>query len=79
MSDHMFGVVRGRVSAREVKRRDRICRAHGGYGYTQMDRSHGTAHGGDWLGWYSAPNRGEPFDRSLAREVLAAVDGEVAS
>jgi hypothetical protein len=73
MSEHMFGVEHRKLSAREVARRDRICRADGGYGYTQIDDSHGTAAGGRWIGWYSGPNRGEPFDRDLAARVLAHV------
>lgn len=74
MSEHMFGVTRGKLSRDEVKRRDRICRELGGYGFTQIDESHGTAHGGRWIGWFSGPNRGDPFDRVFAREVLEATD-----
>lgn len=74
MSEHMFGVTRRRLPAAEVKRRDRICRKHGGYGYTQYDESHGTAHGGRWIGWFSGPNRGDPFDRQLAHAVMAEVE-----
>lgn len=70
MSDFIFGVERRRVSAREVARRNRVCRAEGGYGYCQVDESHGTASGGRWRGWFRGPNRGEPFDRDLARRVL---------
>lgn len=76
MTEHMFGVERRKLPQREVKRRDRICMELGGYGYTQYDESHGTAHGGRWVGWFSGPNRGEPFDSRLSREVLEAVGGE---
>lgn len=76
MSEHMFAVERTRLSRREVARRDRICRAEGGYGYTQIDDSHGTAEGGRWIGWYSGPNLGEPHDSAFARRVLARVVAE---
>ena len=68
----MFELTRARLSARESARRHRLCRAESGYGYTQIDDSHGTAAGGRWIGWYSGPNRGEPWDSDLARRVEAA-------
>jgi hypothetical protein len=75
MSEFLFGQCRGKVSAREAKRRTRICREEGGYGYSQYDESHGTAQpGGRWIGWFSGPNYGAPFDRDLERRVLARVD-----
>lgn len=73
MSEYLFGTVHHKLSAREVWRRDRICREEGGYGFSQIDESHGTAAGGRWLGWYSGPNRGNPFDQELAARVLARV------
>lgn len=77
MSEYLFGVTRGKVSQREAARRDRICRRHGGYGYTQIDDSHGTQEGGRWIGWYSAPNHGDPFDAKLARAVLSEVENGI--
>ena len=74
MSEYMFGTTRRKLTSAQVKRRDRICTDEGGYGYQQIDESHGTAEGGRWLGWFSAPNRGEPFDRLLSRRVLEAVE-----
>jgi hypothetical protein len=71
MSEHMFGVTRHKLSARDVARRDRICREEGGYGYTQVDDS--PAHGNRWIGWFVGPNRGEPFNRQLADRVLARI------
>lgn len=74
MAEYTFGVSRRYdrpTPAREAQRRDRICRREGGYGWTEIDSGHrGT---GPWLGWYSGPNRGEPFDRQLAARVLTAV------
>jgi hypothetical protein len=76
MSEHMFGLTRQKLPVEEIKRRDRICREEGGYGFTQIDESYGTAIGGRWLGWFSGPNHGEPFDGDLARRVLARVEKE---
>jgi len=73
MSEYMFGVTHEKLSARECQRRSRICKAEGGYGYTQIDDSHGTAVGGRWIGWFSAPNLGAPFDKALARRVLERI------
>ena len=74
MSEYLFGVSRVRVSKKEAARRDRICKKHGGYGYNQIDESHGTQEGGRWVGWYAGPNRGAPFDGQLASAVLAEVE-----
>jgi hypothetical protein len=76
MSEYHFGVNREKLSGRECTRRDRICRQEGGHGYTQMDESRGTAHGGRWIGWFSGPNRGEPCDSQLASRVLARVSAK---
>jgi len=65
MSEYMFSVTKRRLPMRVANRRDRICQKHGGYGYTQINQADGT-----WLGWFSGPNRGEPFDTSLANRVL---------
>ena len=64
-SEYMFGVTHARVSAREAKRRDRICREEGGYGYTWLTEA------GRYTAWYSGPNLGHPFDGDLERRVLA--------
>ncbi len=71
MSEHMFGVTHAKVSARECNRRDRICREEGGHGYTQIKEA-----GGGWLGWFSGPNLGDPFDRDLAKRVTARVEAK---
>ena len=73
MSEYMWGVTHDKVSRREFLRRDRACRNAGGYGYTQIDESYGTADGGRWLGWFSGPNRGEPFDSDLVIRVTRAL------
>ena len=69
MSEHMFGVTREKITQREYDRRNRICIEEGGHGYTEI---HDPGQG--WLGWFSGPNRGEPFDRQLERRVLDRVE-----
>ena len=71
MSEYLFGVSRGaKLSQRTIQRRDRVCREEGGHGYQQA------RDGGRWLSWFSAPNRGEPFDSRLSGRVLCRVLGE---
>jgi len=41
----------------------------GGTGYTQIKDP-----GQGWIGWYTGPNLGDPFDRDLARRVLARIE-----
>ena len=67
MSEHMFGVTRAKLSAREVRRRDRIAKAAGahGFNYTKDGQGH--------IGWFTGPNLGSPFDRDMARRVLGAI------
>ena len=78
MSEYMFGGpdYNRRFSAAEADRLDRICREEGGHGFTCIDDSHGTAEGGRWIGWFSGPNLGHPFDADLSRRVLARVKEE---
>lgn len=68
MSEFLFGVSRGRITAAEVRHRDRICVEEGGHGYTQIREP-----GGEYRGWYFAANKGDPFDRDLAARVLLRV------
>jgi hypothetical protein len=76
--EYLFGTHKGKLSTRETARRHRICREEGGYGYTQIDNSHGTAlPNGDWIGWFSGPNRGEPFNSDLAQRVMDRVQKSV--
>ena len=67
MHAYFFGLHYGKLPPREVARRDRIARRHGAYGYVQVRRD------GRWIGYFEAPNMGEPFNRDLAARVLADV------
>jgi hypothetical protein len=68
MSEYMFGVTRKRLSARDVKRRDRICVEEGGTGYQQICDP-----GSGWKGWFTGLNLGSPFDDDLRRRVMSRV------
>jgi hypothetical protein len=72
MSENTFGLHRGREEEGVVETKDRICREEGGYGYCYADLP-----GEGWRGWFSAPHRGQPFDRDLARRVLERVEREI--
>lgn len=70
---HSFGLVmkrnpkfNGQVRSAS-KQIDAIAREHGVYFVCT------SIPGNDLLGWFNGPNRGEPFDSELAREVIGAV------
>ena len=67
MSEHMFGITRRYLPATVCAARDAACLAAGGTGYTQIQDP-----ARQWLGWYTGPNLGEPFDRDRAATVHAA-------
>lgn len=67
MSEYYFGLGRGRLDTAEVARREAIAERHGcTFVHTQLP-------GEGWRSWYAGPNRGEPFDRQLAADVLGEV------
>jgi len=69
MSEHMFGVGKGEVSKAECRRVEKAARAvRSDVAFTCV-----FLRGTGWQHWFSGPNRGEPFDRQMADEVLAAV------
>ena len=70
MGEHFFGTGRGRVSARESARLERIARRHGASFVAVSLPGDGPRY------WFLCPNRGEPFDGETARAVMADV-GEV--
>jgi hypothetical protein len=69
MSEFMFGATRRKLTKKEENLRDRICCEEGGYGYTQIKKPTG-----EWIGWFSAPNRGNPFDQRLANRIFARLE-----
>jgi len=68
MSEYHFGLTRIAVSQRTATRLDRIARKHGA-NYTGPIKLPGN----DVCGWFSCPNRGQPFDAATASAVLADV------
>ena len=77
MSEFMWGVLtKPMPTAAEAARWDRICREEGGYGYTEVNRVRGSTPGinsGYYQGWFSGPNRGNPFDQAMAERVAARI------
>jgi hypothetical protein len=65
---HFFGLRYGKLPQREVARRDRIAERHGAYCWVQVFRD------GRWMGWFEAPNNGEPHDRRVADAVMRDVE-----
>lgn len=61
MSVYMFTPFRGHLSAALVKKIERKFPRVAVVNYTEPR--------GEKRGWFAGPNRGEPFDRDLAREV----------
>lgn len=64
MSEYFFGLHRGHLTSKA----DQIARRHG------ADHTNYTEPNGEKRGWFSGPNRGEPFDRQLARAVIADIE-----
>lgn len=62
MSEHMFGLYRGHLSARLVKQIETK--------FPEVSVTNYTEPRGEKRGWFSGPNRGSPFDGTMAREVM---------
>ena len=66
--EFMFGVRKGKLTAREERRRERIARKHG------VVFNYGDFPGNGWMSWFAGPNYGEPFDGALARAVRSDIE-----
>lgn len=69
MSETFFGCGRGKVAKRIDRALTKLARKHGA-DFVAVDLP-----GDGPRYWFAAPNRGEPFDRALAKEVLDAAEG----
>lgn len=69
MSEHMFGVGKGEVSNAEYRSVEKAARA------VRSDVAFACVFlpGTGWRHWFAGPNRGDPHDAAMARDVLAAV------
>lgn len=65
MSEYMFGLYRGHLSARLVRQVEKR--------FPEVSVNNYTEPRGERCGWFSGPNRGNPFDQALASEVMAYV------
>lgn len=66
--EFMFGVRKGKLTAREERRRERIARKH------DVVFNYFNDPGNGWVSWFSGPNYGEPFDGALARAVQEDIE-----
>jgi hypothetical protein len=70
MSEYMFGVSREKPTRRAAKEIERIANRHG------ADFIEAVIPGTGYQRWFSAENRGEPFDRQVSnavyRDLIAA-------
>ncbi len=62
MSQHMFGLYSGYLSAKLIKRVETK--------FPEVSVNNYTEPYGKKRGWFSGPNRGSPFDGAMAREVM---------
>jgi hypothetical protein len=79
MSEYMFECGQGKVSKREAMRIDKIAKKHGAAFVTNCGPECfcGRNCGGcNHRYWFFGPNRGEPFDSQMARDIMAEV-GEI--
>ena len=68
MTEYMFCVGKGKLTAREEQRRERIARKHG------VCFNYFNDPGNGWVSWFAGPNYGEPFDGALARAVQEDIE-----
>lgn len=68
MSEYFFGLGRGRIPSKIAKRADAIASKHGACLVNPRLPGEGYRY------WFAGPNRGEPFDRAMARAVLDDLD-----
>ncbi len=68
MSEYMFGVKRGKISPKIVRKIERIAKRHG------VTFVAATIPGTGPQNWFAGPNLGHPFDQAMARAVFADLD-----
>ena len=66
--EFLFCVEKGKLTAREEQRRERIARKHD-VTFNYVDDP-----GNGWMSWFAGPNCGEPFDSALARAVRSDIE-----
>ena len=70
---YLFGITYRKPSIEERTTRQTVAKAWG-CTYHEANRRRGSApgiNGGNYQGWFSGPNRGEPFDTQLCLDVMA--------
>lgn len=67
-NETFFGLTKVRMSQADGRKLDVIAQEHGATFVGPL-----SIPGNDLRGWFSGPNRGEPFDRALREAVMADV------
>lgn len=70
---YLFGITYRKPTLDERTTRQTVAKRHG-CTYVEVNRRKGSSpgiNGGDYQGWFSGPNRGEPFDTQLRLDVMA--------
>ncbi len=66
--EYMFGVRRGKIDRKIVRKIERIAKKHGvTFVYADIP-------GNGTQAWFAGPNYGSPFDAALARSVFADLE-----
>jgi hypothetical protein len=68
MSEYMFGVGRGKVTAAKAKKVNAIAKKHNAWFITANIPGDGHKY------WFAGPNLGHPFDKAMAEAVYADLD-----
>ena len=79
MAPYFFGVSTKRISRKQAKQIERICREEG-VEFTEINIKEGSCPGinnGLYQSWMECPNRGAPFDRETEIRVLDRIAKEV--
>jgi len=82
MSYYMWGLIFGKPTRAKARMMNRICREEGGYGLNEVNLREGASPGinnGRYQGWFSGPNRGNPYDEQLATRVAERIKEELNS
>ena len=69
----LFCVEYGKLTRKEQRRRDEIAKRISGEWGKDIDFYYIDDPGEGWKSWFSAPNRGAPFDAEMAEDVQDAL------
>lgn len=79
MSVFQFGIQTIKPTRKQAKIMHKVCIDEGGYGYNEVNvkpNQRPEINHGQYQGWFSGPNLGNPFDRDLAQRVSETLNCE---